>query len=356
LRTDPDQAADHVRRIDAAVRRHDYFRRSPFSVGGPGGHKEWHHFCVLAPELDLLVNFSLSDDIRPAAVAGAEFARLTVLVHAGEWDGDVDTLPAPDVWVGGGRIDVRFGDNRLRYEQGGYQLRFSLQERPVAGELTLVPQTVPSLAPNIPLPDGPPLHWVLTPRCLASGAVTIAGRTHRFERALAYHDHNWGHFLWGQAFSWIWGFCLPSDAVLPWSVAFVRLSNRLRTCALAQGMFVWRGARHARVFRDHDIELTMSREFMTPTQMLKIPRPMALLSPDARPDVPRWVAMEARDGDDWLALRFEGEALAQVVIPSETDLSVTIINEVTGRTAMTGRIGGERVAVDGRGVCEFLST
>jgi hypothetical protein len=341
--------------LDNAIRRRDYFRRSPFSIGGPTGHKEWHHFCVLGEHVDLLVNFSLSDDIRPEAPAGAEFARLTVLVRDAGWDGDVDSFIPKDVYVGGGRVDVRFGKNRLRFRDGAYQIAFALEDRPVRGELTLRPQTLPSLAPNIPLPDGPPLHWVIVPRLLASGHVVIDGREHCFTEALTYHDHNWGHFLWGHAFSWVWGFCHPSNLAVPWSLAFVRLSDRLRTCALAQGMFLWGGKRQ-RVFRERDIEVSMALDCLRPSQVFKIPRVMALLSPETRPDVPRWVEMRADADGDSLQLRFDAEELAQVIIPSETDLSVTIINEVTGRASVRGTILDETVAIDGRGVCEFLST
>jgi hypothetical protein len=76
-----------MHRLAREARRLDYFRRSPAAMGGPGGHKEWHHFCILGPNVDLLVNFSFSDDTRPAAEPGAELARLTVLARDadGSW-------------------------------------------------------------------------------------------------------------------------------------------------------------------------------------------------------------------------------------------------------------------------------
>src|SRR2546425_760558 len=92
--------------VGAAVARHDYTRRSPFALGGRGRHKEWHHFCILGDEVELLVNFSLSDDVRPEATPGAELARLTLLVRGAEWDGDVESFGADAVVVRGGRIDL----------------------------------------------------------------------------------------------------------------------------------------------------------------------------------------------------------------------------------------------------------
>jgi hypothetical protein len=339
-----------------AVTRLDWFRRSPFAVGGPGGHKEWHHFCVLGPGVDLLVNFSFCDDVRSTARRGAELARLTVLVRSadGGWDGDVVGFPAGAVRVAGGGIDVALGPNRLRFVDGAYEISVVLPACRLAAELRLEPRTVPAFAPNIPLPDGPPLHWVLMPRLHASGHIVRGDDAVVFDDGLAYHDHNWGHFLWGHRFSWIWGFALPDDRACPWSVAFVRLMDRARTAVLAQGLFLWRGAEQHRVFRDGDVALACDVRCLRGRPLLKVPRVMALLAPDALCDVPRRVEMSAAADGDALAWRFDAADGVQVVLPSDTDLSVTIINEVAGAFHLEGRVGGETVAMDGRAICEFL--
>jgi hypothetical protein len=108
------------------------------------------------------------------------------------------------------------------------------------------------------------------------------------------------------------------------------------------------------VFRDADIELTTDARSLRGGHVLKIPRVMGLLAPDARSDVPRSVEMRARRDGDHLGWRFESGPAVQVVIPSETDMSVTIINEVAGTLSLRGRIAGEPVRMDGRAVCEFL--
>jgi len=64
--------------------------------------------------------------------------------------------------------------------------------------------------------------------------------------------------------------------------------------------------------------------------------------------------MTAEADGDVLAWRFDAADGVQVVLPSDTDLGVTIINEVAGRLALEGVVGGERVTMDGRAVCEFL--
>jgi hypothetical protein len=353
-----DPADDRVRAgtfdvgsLDQSIADLDYFRRSPAALGGRGDYKEWHHFCLVAPGIDFLVNFSLSDEPHTRR----ELARVTSLVRTNGWDGDVETFTGDRVRVAAGDIDVAFSNaNRLRFEDGCFQISIALAERPIAAELRLRPVTRPRLAPNIPLPDGPPLHWVITPRSRADGTVWVDGRAHAVAGALAYHDHNWGHFLWGHSFSWIWGYCLPDDPTIPWSLVFVRLSNRERTTALAQGMFLWHGRDTARVFRDHDVRVNPGRDFLRTPEVFKVPRVMALLTPEVPTDIPSTLAMDAHAEGDSLHFAFRPLHHAQVAIPNETDLGNTTINEVTGRAGVEGSIGGRAFSFDGHAVCEFL--
>jgi hypothetical protein len=344
--------------IARAIARTDFVRRSAFSIGGRGYHKEWQHFVVLARDLALLVNFSLSDDMRPTASRGAEIARITTLVHepgsGGAWDGDVETYRAEDVHVAGGRIDLAFRGNRLRFHDGAFTITAALADRPIALELRLTPETMPAFVPNIPMLDGPPLHWVVVPRLRVEGHATIAGRDYRLDGAPAYHDHNWGYFRWGHDVSWEWGFVLPRDAAVPWGLTFVRLTNRARTMALAQGAFVWRRSEQVRVFREDDVEFETAAGYLRPARVFKVPRVLALLVPGTATDVPAWFDVRAAAGGDRLHCRCDGQDIAQVLIPSETRLGVTIFNEVAARARVEGRIGRERLAYDGTAVLEFI--
>lgn len=340
-------------RLDEAVLARDHLRDSASRPERPG-RKEWFHFCIQDAEAELLANFSLCDDHLAAPRRHLHTPRLTVLARLGSFVGDVDVFSPDEARVRNGAIELDFGGNRLEYNEGRYLLSLELRDRPVRARLELRPTVVPTLAPNIPLPDGPPLQWAIVPRLRADGWLAVGSEEHRFEGALAYHDHNWGSFLWGHRFSWIWGFCLPIDPTCPWSVVFVRLANRLRTRALAQGLFVWRADRAVRIFRERDLAFALDLEFLRPLRVVKIPAVMALLSPDTSTDVPRSVEIHAAEGGDRLDVRFDLEDLAQVVIPSETDLGVTVINEVSGRATVAGRIRGEPIAFAARGMCEFL--
>jgi hypothetical protein len=348
-------AGANDRRLDHEIERTDFVRRSPEWWGGQRGHKEWLHFVVLGADFELLVNFSLCDDMRAPDDRAAETARLIVLARdRNGWDGDVDTFAADEVRIRGGGIDLRFGDNQLRYHDGRYHLRMRLRERPIATDVVVRPATFPARAPNIPMPDGPPLHWLIIPRCLASGTVELGGRGIALDGALTYHDHNWGLFRWGGNFSWRWFFAVPTDPTIPWTLASASLTDRGRARACSQGVFVWKGRDHYRTFRDHDLAIESTLEFASLRQVFKLPRVMALLAPGPTAELPRAITFQAEGDGDWLEYRFEPDSVGQVVIPNDTDLGVSLLNEVAGRAFIRGKIDGERFDVESRSVFELL--
>src|SRR5262249_37636824 len=139
-------------------------------------------------------------------------------------------------------------------------------------------------------------------------------------------------FLWGHDVAWEWGFVLPESECVPCCLTFVRLTNRARTAALEQGLFLWRAERAVGVFRQHDVRFATDPTLLKPRRIFKVPRAMALVTPEAACDVPRSLEVHAAAGRDWVECRAEACQVAQVLIPSETGLGVTIFNEVTART------------------------
>ena len=172
--------------FDKAIADTDWLRRTPCSREGAEGHKEWWHFCVYAPGVDVLVNLSLVDDVREGAPRGHEFARVVVLVREREWDGDVEVFEAHEVEAPGGGLQMRFGDNRVAFEDGRYVIEVRLRRRPIAVSLVLEPGCVPSLANNIRLDPGPPINWLVLPRMVASGTLRLGDRVVKVERARAW--------------------------------------------------------------------------------------------------------------------------------------------------------------------------
>ncbi|HZR80793.1 MAG TPA: hypothetical protein VFD92_06830 [Candidatus Binatia bacterium] len=365
LKADPDVAGGRAGHLAAAIAMTDFLRRSPSSIGGQAGHKEWQHFAILARDVDLLVNFSLCDDVRPGAEPGAETPRIVVLVRergaasgrggvaACGWDGDVESFRRRDAIVRGGALDLDLAHNRLRFDDA-FHVDVALGDRPIRIALRLRPLTMPAFVPGIPMLDGPPLSWVVVPRLEVTGTLAIGDRDYALDGAPAYHDHNWGHFLWGHDVAWEWGFVLPDDAAVPWCVTFVRLTNRARTLALAHKVLVWRGADLVRVFREGEVRAETALGYLRRPSLFKIPRALALTAPGSLADVPAWMETRAVADADRLECRSEPFDVAQVLIPSETELGVTIFNEVAARTHVRGRIAGEAVEFSGRSIMEFI--
>jgi hypothetical protein len=332
----------------------DYFRRSPSRMGGRGAHKEWQHFLVHTEAAHLLINFSLIDDVRATQSRQPEVARLIVLARGEGWEGDVERFEEAEVEVTAGRIDARFGHNTLRFIDGTYRLSIALRHHPLAAELELVPVTLPAISVNQPLTPDRRLSWLFVPRLLARGTLRLGARTVQVNEAPAYHDHNWGHFLWGNDFSWEWGSVLPWDMANPWSLVHVRMSDRGRSVARYQGLFLWHGGEPLRVFRDEELRI-LTRGSFRKARPFSVPRVMALLAPGAAADLPESLEISAHGGEDTLELAFHPQDSARLVTPSEENPEqVTIIHEVLGQVAVRGRVRGHPVAMEGTGVFEFI--
>lgn len=341
------------RELAEAAERADHYRRPLRRPGGAPGHKEWHHFCVYGDGIDALVNFSIVDDVRPGVKPGTELARLVVILKDEHWEGGVELFEMNDVDVEAGRVNARFGANTMRLEDGVYRLTVTMTERPVRLELELRVLSFPAPAYNVEVGDGPPIHWLVIPRLSANGTIEVDGRVHRLRDAPAYHDHNWGWFRWGRDFAWEWGFGIPPAPDDPWSVVFVRLSDRGHTRAMMQALFVWKHSRLVRVFRASDVALERVGH-LRQRRVFKLPRPMGLLSPGRITDVPQRVEIRGEADGDWGEASFDAEDGSQVIIPNDDDLGVTIINEVAARFRARGRVGGEQFETGGRSIFEYL--
>jgi hypothetical protein len=349
--------------LNRLIAQADRFRwsasQSGFATPGPRGDraKEWHHFCIFAGEIQAIVNFNISADTRPAAAPGSQLARLVTLVYAGEkhgWDGDVETFPERDVRITSEGISLEFGHNALTYRDGEFHISVALENRPVTLDIRLTPVSLPLLMrSNAPIGEGH-INWLVVPRLRASGTIVSGKQVYRFEGAPAYHDHNWGAWLWGHDFAWEWGFGLPDDLANPWTLVFDRTTDRPRSTVLEMTLALWKGATLQRVFTQREVEAWPEGYLDTP-QTPKYPRVMALLAPERTTEVPRRLQLRARSGEDYLEGSFEASHIAQVVIPNENDLENTIINEVGGRIKIGGVVKGEEVDLDGNAIFEFLT-
>jgi hypothetical protein len=175
--------------------------------------------------------------------------------------------------------------------------------------------------------------------------------------ALAYHDHNWGHFRWGADLSWDWGYVHPLDPGCPWTLVFLRISDGLRHRALSQVALLWHHGEHVRTFQDHELsfELTGVHGGARP---LTLPRVMNLLVPGSASGVPALLALHAHGRDaqgDRLELRFETVAHSRIAVPSDSDaFGVMLLNETVGRAHVRGQTHLGAFEFAGTAVVEFV--
>jgi hypothetical protein len=338
------------------IGRYDYLRGGV--AGGPGAadHKEWHHFCVLGPGIDVIVNFSLSGHAGQGQLRADQEARMILLVHerGHGWDGDVETVPLREVDARQGEVGIRIGSSILDFGPSGFTMSVALQHRPLTARLVLEPRTLPLLARVDDSIGSGQTGWLIVPRLEATGTVVVNHRVHRIERAPAYHDHNWGRWHWGQDFGWQWGFGLPDRADDLWTVLFHHLTDRSRRTTMELTLGLWRGGELHRLFRHEQLHVEPVG-YVPVGPILKVPRPMALVAPERTTDVPKQLVVTAAAGPDQARMVFTAEHTAQIVVPNETDLGVTVINEVRGMITVEGTVKGYQVASTGAGMCEFLN-
>jgi hypothetical protein len=340
--------------IARAVDEGNFLRRSSAAFSGQQGHKEWLHFAVHGDGVSLLLNFSVVDDTHDTACRGSATGRVTCLVHTDGWQGDVDTYSHGTFQARGGALSMRFGTQVVEFRDGAFHISVRLRRCPIAIELSLRPEALPSESHDVFFDDCPSMSWVVVPRLRAEGYVEVQGRRHTLDGAPAYHDHNWGYFRWGGNFVWEWGYGLPRREEDEFSLVFVRFMDRGRFSDLMRGILVWKGRRQARIFRGEDVRIR-HEGLLAARNPYKLPKPMALVAPGSASDVPKRLVVEAESRGDRIAFSFEALDVAQIIAPNDGDLGVTIINEVTGELTADGVVGGERVHLAGRSTFEFLS-
>jgi hypothetical protein len=274
-----------------------------------------------------------------------------VLARAARWTGFVETVPRPELSRDGCR--GRFGDHRAEIRDGGYRIAVDAPAHAVFVDARFSPETVPITARRQRIAPGRHLDWSLTARLAVDARIELGDEVFELAGATGYHDHNWGHFAWGDDFTWEWGSALPRDGG-DWAVVYSNLMNRARTELLLEQVFVWRGGYNVLAAGGLDVR-SVAHGRHRPRPALRVPAPMALLHARIDADVPRRFEATAQRGDDAITLGFAPEATSQVLVPSEcSPRGVIAINECLGPVEITGRLGDEAIHWEGRGVFEFV--
>jgi hypothetical protein len=332
--------------------RSDFLRAPLLASARPEGYKEWHHFVVHRPGWRLLINFSLTTEEvggRPRLVP-----RVIVIAQDDRWRGVVqrfDTEPEVSADLGG----LTVGGNRVTVDPQGYHLKIDLPGHDVAGELLLTATGRPAvvLVNNQPLGDGR-LTWLFVPRLRADGWFRVGGSRRRVEGDVAYHDHNWGRFRWGDDFGWTWASVLPATPDDPWSLVFMRMTDRRRLRTLAQALYVWHHDEPVAMFRDSALQVRSTGRLRRPADCT-LPPPMRLVLAGDVADVPESVEIIGRRAGDEMRANFRPASYARVALPSEVQLDRSVmLCETGGDVRVEGSLGGEEIGFTGSGVFELL--
>lgn len=315
--------------------------------------KEWWHVCIQTADLTWIGNWSGSQDaFDPQRPLVGRVIGLARDKHGGPWRGGVAQF-APGNWQAtAGLLNASWGD-RQSIEWRNGQLHVKLQLAGLAADLTLTPVAVPSLSHGIALPADGTIHWLLAPRMLASGTLQLGSTVHILRDVPAYHDHNWGHFAWGDDFAWEWGYALPDDPSTPWSAVSVRLHDRGRTNLWSSALFLWHGSRQIRAFRDAQIQ-GHAHGLQRVAHAFQVPAALGMTVSPAF-DLPEWLELHAVDGADELVLRFVPRDVSRILLPQDDDpLGVTSICEAVGEVTVRGVVHGLDVDLTGHAVYEFM--
>ncbi len=331
-----------------SLRGNDAFRWQPGRSFEPG-YREWHHFCVLGEQLDVLLNFSVlgANRYRPAA------AQVMALVRRERWKGGAERVSVDDLEIRIGRLTARFGESRIECDgDGDYHVHVALRDHGIEVDAVLRPVTEPFVVHDADPAGDARLSWLVVPHLRASGRVTVDGVARSFEDAPAYHDHNWGR--WGTEGVWDWGFGLPLRGEPDGAVLFVRLSDRARTEVRVQGLFLWEGASLRRVVRDGDLRFSEAGSVVT-RDACKVPAVLRLLAPGDITGTPAELSIAYVDGADSGVVRFASEQVAQVLTPEDTYPGLLKISEVSASFELSGTLGGKPIRSKGRGLFEHVT-
>jgi len=319
-------------------------------------YKEWWHFNLLddASGLDVIVNLSLSGNVREA---GRGEANLILLAHEPGigWSGGVTRFDGLAAQVDEVSVDIALGEHRLAFADDHYEMRLVPDaESDIAVDLRLAPLTEPMMVwKNTPIGSGH-INWVIIPSLSAAGSVRVGEREYPIRIARAYHDHNWGHWRWGENFGWDWGFCSSATEVeaAPLSLVYDRTVDRTGQQIAEHSLALWHGEALLKFFSRRMMRMRKTGHYRG--KVRRIPGVASLMEPSAVGTIPARVDIVARDGADWVEATYIPDTAIQIGIPRETGFGLVELNETLGWLTMSGEVAGMSFTVTRRSCFEFV--
>jgi len=338
--------------MSAMLARSDFIRTPVLASARPEGFKEWYHFVVHRPGSRILINFSLTSETSSAGHPRL-MPRVIVIAHDQRWTGAVERFDDSELDVSADLATLVIGDNQMIVRPDGYRVMIDLPGHDIRGEFGFTSVSQPFVVNNQPVGDGR-MCWLFVPRMRADGWLRVGGEEISFDGDVAYHDHNWGRFRWGGDFGWSWGTILPPDPEAPWSLVFLRMTDRRRLCSLSQALYVWRHDEPAAIFRHAAVEVK-SHGLLGRAADCTLPPPMRLVLNGDVSDIPERMEVTAQRAGDTVHAEFRPQSYARLAQPSEICLDRSVVLCETNASArVTGSIDGEEIDFVGPSVFELL--
>lgn len=193
------------------------------------------------------------------------------------------------------------------------------------------------------------IGWNAVPVLKLSGTMVIDGENISLDRAMGYHDHNWGRWFWGEDVAWEWGAFSLSDDI---TVVVARGTDKQHFERQPPHVFLVRNKR-VYGFTANQVSLTLDTE---PSKTRRrLPGALAAIHPDRRsPDVPQRVILRGDGPSARFELSFKAHTIAQLLLAEPMRPGAGFINEVTGTCTLSAQLDQELVRAEGVGVFEYV--
>ncbi len=316
-----------------------------------GAYKDWLHVNVFdtGAGVTLVLNgatHGAPDDPRAVASATA------IVHHDGVWTTLHETVPRSDADITERAMAI--GDRlhiQLDPVSGGVTTTFRHPNDDLAVHLEAAPVT-PAVQTMAPMPFGSGwIAWRAVPMLSCKGYVVSAGRTTSLDDALAYHDHNWGRWHWGEDIGWEWAAWPSAGGALVMS----RATDRAHGAGAAHLTLALPGRRgwHNQSYGGSSVQVRLGAWRRGCRR--RVPGAMAALHAErSSPLLPARVDIRVDDGFDQLTARMDVTDALQVIVADPHVAGYSYIHELFGSFRASGVRGGERFALHGEGAFEYV--
>ena len=325
----------------------DHFHLPPEDMADRRSWGEWHYFNVIAPDARswVFLSFIVGGDVRDTTWGGQ------VLVTLHERDRPprrfVSTVGRQQVRFSTADADLRIGEGQVTVlPDGRYAVRAIAREEGRGTPLTLSLEVAPMPRVDFPgatLVSGDFTSGYAVPglRAEATGTLCIAAACIRYDRAQAYHDHNWGGW---QGVSWDWGAARAGEYTLLYGRVAPEDSAGNRSPLF---VYLTDGQGFLALFRPREISTQDDRIVATTDGPLRVPATAELVDIRGGDTLRLTLAIDDAVATDTRAGRVErGEGEVRRALRRPWFV------QMAGTATVAGRVRGRPLAGTGRGFFE----